>query len=64
GAQSDNDDYDHRRYLRPKKPEPESFSGNSTTSADYLKWKMAIADWFTYYLYEFASEAMKLSYIC
>ncbi|KAL7771032.1 hypothetical protein CFE70_000973 [Pyrenophora teres f. teres 0-1] len=63
GAQSDNDDYDHRRHPRPKKPEPESFSGNGTTSADYLKWKMAIADWFAYYPYEFASEAMKLSYI-
>ncbi|KAK1916940.1 hypothetical protein P3342_004496 [Pyrenophora teres f. teres] len=62
-AQSDNDDYDHRRHPRPKKPEPESFSSNGTTSADYLKWKMAIADWFAYYPYEFASEAMKLSYI-
>ncbi|KAG9380298.1 Asp protease 2 domain containing protein [Pyrenophora tritici-repentis] len=48
---------------RPKKPEPEAFSGNGTTSADYLKWKMDVTDWFADYPYEFASETKKLSYI-
>ncbi|KAG9375603.1 hypothetical protein A1F94_013813 [Pyrenophora tritici-repentis] len=55
--------YDHRRHPRPKKPEPEAFSGNGTTSADYLKWKMDVTDWFADYPYEFASETKKLSYI-
>ncbi|KAI1508200.1 rve multi-domain protein [Pyrenophora tritici-repentis] len=60
---SDDEEYDHRRHPRPKKPEPEAFSGNGTTSADYLKWKMDVTDWFADYPYEFASETKKLSYI-
>ncbi|KAI1663420.1 hypothetical protein L13192_12547 [Pyrenophora tritici-repentis] len=60
---SDDEEYDHRRHPRLKKPKPKAFSSNSTTSADYLKWKMDVTDWFADYPYEFASETKKLSYI-
>ena len=60
----DTDDDDAPRgYRRSKKPEPDAFTGNDTTTSEYLKWKMDIMDWFDEYQREFSSESKKLTYL-